>query len=280
MNYNKLFIIGFALTIVVSCKKNTLVEVVDVPANPIQVTKVKGGSGSPSEVKANDGNFKIMTLPYEYKALEPHFDATTMEIHYSKHHLGYVNNLNKGIIGKKYEFMKLNDIFKSLNLSDASVRNDAGGVYNHDLFWEILGANKGGEPKGELMEAIVRDFGSFDEFRNTFVGKSAQYFGSGWIWLVSDKVGKLKIITTANNDNPLMKGLGNSGIPLLTLDLWEHAYYLKFQNRKREYANTFFSVVNWEVVLKKYESIPNKKAKEDTTAQQEEPIKMQDTIAN
>lgn len=280
MKYNHFLISAAAITLLVSCKKSTLVEVVDVPATPITVTKTEGGVSNPADVKAIEGNFKMPPLPYAYKALEPHFDAATIEIHFSKHHLGYVNNLNKVIIGTKYEFMTMNDIIKNLNLADVDVRNNVGGAYNHNFFWEIMGPEKGGEPKGELMEAITRDFGSFEEFRNQFVSKSAQYFASGWIWLVSDKAGKLRIVTTANNDNPLFKGLGIGGVPLLTLDLWEHAYYLKFQNRKREYANTFFSVINWDVVSKKYEIIPNKGVKAENLEPAVTAPKMQDTIAN
>ena len=231
-------------------------EQVDVPATPIEVVKVKSGSSSATDVKATEGAFKMYELPYTYKALEPNFDATTIEIHYSKHHLGYVNNLNKAVIGTKYELLTINDIFKNLNLSDTEIRNNAGGFYNHNFFWGNMSANAGGEPEGDLMEAIVRDFGSFDGFRTQFTEASLKLFGSGWTWLVSDKSGKLRIVTTPNNDNPLMKNLGFSGIPLLNLDMWEHAYYLKFQNRKRDYVNTFFSVINWPEVLKKYDAFP------------------------
>ncbi|AIG29512.1 superoxide dismutase [Flavobacterium psychrophilum] len=256
MKTQQLFVIILALTVVVSCKKSTLVEQVDVPVTPLEVVKVKEGTSNATDVKAVEGAFKMYELPYTYKALEPNFDATTLEIHYSKHHLGYVNNLNKVIIGTKYETLALNDIFKNLNLSDTEIRNNAGGFYNHNLFWGNMAANAGGEPEGDLLEAIIRDFGSFDGFRTQFTEASLKVFGSGWAWLVSDKYGKLRIITTPNNDNPLMKNLGFTGIPLLNLDLWEHAYYLKFQNKKREYVNTFFSVINWNEVLKKYDAFP------------------------
>lgn len=254
MKLNQFLVIISVVTVVISCKKNTLVEVVDVPATPIETVKVEGGASKPSEVKAIEGAFEMYILPYDYKGLEPHFDATTVEIHYSKHHLGYVNNLNKAVIGTKYEVLTLNDIFKNLNLSDTEIRNNAGGYYNHNFFWGNMAANAGGEPEGDLMEAIIRDFGSFDAFRSQFTEASLKIVGSGWTWLVSDKSGKLRIVTTPNNDNPLMKNLGFSGVPLLNLDMWEHAYYLKFQNRKREYVNTFFSVVNWAEVLKKYDA--------------------------
>ncbi|WP_310555520.1 superoxide dismutase [Flavobacterium sp.] len=252
-------ILTFVLCIVFfSCKKNTLVEVVDVPSVPIEAVEVEGGSSKVSEVKANEGSFKMIGLAYEYKDLEPYFDAATTEIHYSRHHLGYVNNLNKLIIDKKYEVMSLSDIFRNLNASDTDIRNNAGGYYNHNFFWENISPKGGAEPEGDIMGAIIRDFGSFDAFRSQFVTISAQYFGSGWSWLISDKTGKLRIITTPNNDNPLMRTLNINGIPLLNLDLWEHAYYLKFQNKRREYANTFFSIINWKNVSKKYDEIPNK----------------------
>ena len=258
MKFSKLLPFFLLMIIVTSCKKNTLVEQIDVPATPIETIKVESGTSKSPEVKANEGSFEMIPLNFEYKALEPHFDAATNEIHFSKHHLGYVNNLNKAIIGTKYEIMSLGDILKNLNLSDANIRNNAGGYYNHNFFWANLTPTQNLEPTGSLKTSINRDFGSFEEFRNQFVGISSQYFGSGWCWLVSDKTGSLKIVTTANNDNPLMKGIGISGTPLLNLDLWEHAYYLKFQNKRREYANTFFSIINWENVSKKYDAIPNK----------------------
>ena len=256
MKSNQLFIITLALATVVSCKKNTLIEQIDVPATPIVVEKAKGGTSKATDVKAIEGAFEMFELPYSYNALEPHFDATTIEIYYSKHHLGYVNNLNKTVIGTKYETLALNDIFKNLNLSDTDIRNNAGGFYNHNFFMGNMSANAGGEPEGDLLEAIIRDFGSFESFRTQFTETSLKIFGSGWTWLVSDKTGKLKIVTTPNNDNPLMKNLGFSGIPILNLDMWEHAYYLKFQNKKREYVNTFFSVISWTEVQKKYDAFP------------------------
>ena len=258
MKFSKIIPFVLLTIIVISCKKNTLVELVDVPATPIETVKIESGTSKSSEVKANEGSFKMIPLTFEYKDLEPNFDAATNEIHFSRHHLGYVNNLNKAVVGTKYEIMTLGDILKNLNLSDANIRNNAGGYYNHNFFWANLTPTKNLKPSGDLKAAIDRDFGSFEGFRNQFVSISSQYFGSGWCWLVSDKTGTLKIVTTVNNDNPLMKGLGISGIPLLNLDLWEHAYYLKFQNKKREYANTFFSVINWDNVSKKYASIPNR----------------------
>jgi superoxide dismutase, Fe-Mn family len=277
MKYHKIGVFILLFIVAVSCKKNTLVEVVDVPATPIEAVKIEGGSSKVSDVVANEGSFKMIPLAYEYKDLEPNFDAATIEIHYSRHHLGYANNLNKVIVGKKYEVMSLADIFRNLNLSDTDVRNNAGGYYNHNLFWENMSPKSGGEPEGDLMGAINRDFGSFEDFRNQFVSISANYFGSGWCWLVSDKIGKLRIITTANNDNPLMKGLGINAIPLMNLDLWEHAYYLKFQNKRREYANTYFSIINWKNVSKSYNAIPNKLEIKDITPR---PVIAGDSVSN
>lgn len=253
MKSSQLFVVALALTTVVSCKKDTLVEQVDVPATPIVAIKQKGGK--PSDVKS-EGVFPIFELPYGYNALEPNFDALTTELHYSKHLLGYVNSLNKSIIGTKYETLELEPILKNLNASDAVVRNNAGGVYNHNFFLQGIGSNGGKEPEGALLESINKDFGSFDEFRSQFTEISLRFIGSGWTWLVADKSGKLKIVNTANNDNPLMKNLGITSVPILNLDLWEHAYYLKFQNRKREYVNTFFSVINWSEVQKRYDAFP------------------------
>lgn len=250
MNKKQLLFFPILASVVVSCKKDTLVEVVDVPATPIVAIEQKGGK--PSDLKAIEGAFQLYELPFDYKALEPHFDSATMELHYSKHLLPYVNALNKGIVGTKYEVLELEPILKNLNFSDADIRSNAGAVYNHNFFFESIAPKAGGEPEGELLEAINRDFGSYEEFVRKFSDVSAKLNGSGWVWLLSDKFGRLKIITTPNNDAPQMKGLGITGIPLLNLDLWEHAYYLKFQNRKREYANTFFSVVNWDKVEERY----------------------------
>jgi Fe-Mn family superoxide dismutase len=163
-----------------------------------------------------------------------------------------VNALNKVVVGTKYEVLELEPILKNLNFSDVEVRNNAGAVYNHNFFFEGIAPKAGGEPEGELLEAINRDFGSYGEFVRQFSEVSVKLNGSGWTWVLSDKYGRLRIITTPNNDAPQMKGLGIVGVPLLNLDVWEHAYYLKFQNKKREYANTFFSVVNWDKVQQRY----------------------------
>lgn len=250
MNKKQLLYTSLIVTVLVSCKKDTLVEVVDVPATPIVAIEQKGGK--PSDLKAVEGAFELYALPFDYKALEPYIDATTMELHYSKHLLPNVNALNKAVVGTKYEVMDLETILKSLNFSDKDIRNYVGTVYNHNFYFESIAAKGGGRPEGELLEAIDRDFGSFDDFVAKFADEAVKLNGSGWAWLLSDKYGRLKIVTTQNNDSPQMKGLGVIGIPLLCLDMWEHAYYLKFQNKKKEYANTFFSVVNWDKVEERY----------------------------
>lgn len=248
---NKSIWLGCLLMVAVqACKKDNLIEVVDVPATPIVAIEQKGGK--PSDLKANEGAFKLYELPFDYKALEPHFDAATMELHYSKHLLPYVNSLNKEVVGKKYEAMELVDILKNVNFSDVEVRNLAGAVYNHNFFLEGIAPKAGGEPQDELLDAINRDFGTLDDFIRQFAETAVKLQGSGWVWLQSDRYGRLRIITTPNNDTPYTKGLGITGVSLLNLDVWEHAYYLKFQNKKREYANTFFSVVNWDKVAERY----------------------------
>jgi superoxide dismutase, Fe-Mn family len=250
MNRKQVILFPIITLAAISCKKDTLQEVIDVPATPIVAVEQKGGK--PSDLKANEGAFQLYELPFGYRSLEPYFDGATMEFHYSKHLLPYVNALNKVVVGTKYEVLELEPILKNLNFSDAEVRNNAGAVYNHNFFFESIAPKAGGEPEGELLDAINRDFGSFGEFVRQFSETSVKLNGSGWTWLMSDKYGRLRIITTPNNDAPQMKGLGITGVPLLNLDVWEHAYYLKFQNKKREYANTFFSVVNWDKVEERY----------------------------
>ncbi|NBN98630.1 MAG: superoxide dismutase [Flavobacteriia bacterium] len=195
--------------------------------------------------------FELPRLAYSYSALEPHIDARTMEIHHSKHHQAYTTNLNNAIAGTALEHASIEEILK--NCSDKpAVRNNGGGYWNHNLFWEIMSPNGGGEPTGALSEAIVRDFGSFEGFKDLFSKAATTRFGSGWAWLcVTD--GKLEVCSTANQDNPLM-GEGCKGTPILGLDVWEHAYYLNYQNRRPDYINAFFNVIDWSVVLQKFHS--------------------------
>ena len=196
-------------------------------------------------------SFKLPELNYSYDALEPHIDAKTMEIHHSKHHNGYTTNLNNAIEGTEMQNQSIEEICKSKNLT-AAVRNNGGGYYNHCLFWDILSPNGGGEPKDEVAEAINSSFGSFENFKNEFAKAAATRFGSGWAWLCV-KNGALDICSTANQDNPLMLDQCG-GTPILALDVWEHAYYLNYQNRRPDYINAFFNVINWEEVNKRFKA--------------------------
>jgi Fe-Mn family superoxide dismutase len=194
-------------------------------------------------------SYQLPELPYAYDALEPHIDARTMEIHHTKHHNGYTNNLNNAIEGTDFAGMSIEDILKNCK-SNAAVRNNGGGYWNHCLFWEIMGPNGGGQPSGELADAINSAFGSFDGFKEQFSKAAATRFGSGWAWLCV-KDGSLDICSTANQDNPMMEG-ECGGTPILGLDVWEHAYYLHYQNRRPDYINAFFNVINWEKVAENY----------------------------
>ena len=190
-------------------------------------------------------SFELPKLPYNYNALEPHIDAKTMEIHHSKHHNGYTNNLNNAISNSDFKDKSIEKICSSPDLTDA-IRNNGGGYYNHCLFWRIMSPNGGGSPSGKIGEAINETFGSFEKFKDEFSKAAASRFGSGWAWLC-DCDGKLEICTTANQDNPLMEGQCG-GTPLICLDVWEHAYYLNYQNRRPDYIEAFFNVINWEEI--------------------------------
>ncbi|MEO6883316.1 MAG: superoxide dismutase [Bacteroidia bacterium] len=191
--------------------------------------------------------FELPKLPYDYKALEPYIDARTMEVHYTKHHNGYVTNLNNAIAGTDAEKLSLEEICKNISKYPVAVRNNAGGHFNHSLFWTILSPKKNGEPTGALAVAINAAFGSFNDFKTQFAAAAATRFGSGWAWLcVCD--GKLCICSTPNQDNPLMDVVEKKGTPILGLDVWEHAYYLNYQNRRPDYITAFWNIVNWEEV--------------------------------
>ena len=251
MKIQKSVLLSFIFIALFSCRqKNNLEEVIQIPEPEAQETQ--SAYGNPADVKAEKGKFKMRGLAYAYNALEPYMDARTMELHYSRHHLSYCNNLNKAIAGTDYEQWSLEDILKKSDPNNMAIRNNAGGYYNHNLYWEIMAPKAGGQPKDSLAAAINRDFGSYDAFKAQLVDASTKQFGSGWGWLVVDKTGKLVVGSTQNQDNPLMPDMPISGIPILALDVWEHAYYLKYQNKRGEYISAFFNVVNWTAVEKKY----------------------------
>jgi len=198
--------------------------------------------------------FELPALPYASNALEPHIDARTMEIHHGKHHGGYVNKLNGAVSDTDAQGKSLEDLMKNVSKYPGAVRNNGGGHYNHSLFWTILSPNGGGSPSGSLADAIDKKFGSFDKFKEEFSSAAATRFGSGWAWLIVTDSGDLEVCSTPNQDNPVMDVADCKGTPILGLDVWEHAYYLKYQNLRPEYVKAFWNVVNWEEVSKKYES--------------------------
>ncbi len=196
-------------------------------------------------------SFTLPKLDYAYNALEPHIDGRTMEIHHTKHHQGYINNLNNAIQGTELEGKSIEQILANISTAPMAVRNNGGGHYNHELFWKMLSPNGGGAPKGALLNAINEKFGSFDNFKDEFAKAAATRFGSGWAWLVKTDKG-LVITSTPNQDNPLMDIAEVKGTPILGLDVWEHAYYLHYQNRRPDYISAFFNVINWDEVASRY----------------------------
>ncbi len=195
--------------------------------------------------------FELPKLPYAVDALEPHIDKQTMEIHHGKHHNGYTNNLNNAIAGTDFEGKSIEEILEKC-MDVPAVRNNGGGFYNHSLFWSVMSPNGGGTPSGEVASAIDESFGSFEGFKDSFSKAAATRFGSGWAWLCVNKAGKLEVCSTPNQDSPMMPGVGCEGTPVLGLDVWEHAYYLKYQNLRPNYINAFFNVINWDEVTKRY----------------------------
>lgn len=197
-------------------------------------------------------SFELPNLPYAHDALEPHIDARTMEIHHGKHHAGYTAKLNAAVEGTANEGKSITDILKGLDMSNGALRNNGGGYYNHNLFWEVMAPNGGGTPNGELAAAIDKAYGSFEGFKDAFSNAAASQFGSGWAWLCVHKGGAVEVCSTPNQDNPLMPGVSCEGTPILGLDVWEHAYYLNYQNRRPDYINAFFNVINWDKVSELY----------------------------
>ena len=196
-------------------------------------------------------SFQLPDLPYNFDALEPHIDSKTMQIHHGKHHAGYTSKLNSAIEGTNLNGKTIEAILKGLDMSNSALRNNGGGYFNHCLFWEIMGPNCGGLPSGRISAAINDAFGSYDDFKSSFSSAAGTRFGSGWAWLCTDAQGNLEVCSTANQDNPLMPGeCGKT--PILGLDVWEHAYYLNYQNRRPDYVSAFFEVINWDKVSEKY----------------------------
>ena len=196
--------------------------------------------------------FELPKLNYAYDALEPNIDARTMEIHHSKHHNGYTTKLNAAIAGTALENESIESILSSLDMSNSAVRNNGGGFYNHSLFWDVISPVDKGELSGELKDAIMDTYGSFENFKDAFSKAAATQFGSGWAWLCVHKGGKVEVCATPNQDNPLMPGVSCGGTPILGIDVWEHAYYLNYQNRRPDYINAFFNVINWNEVAKRF----------------------------
>lgn len=210
----------------------------------------KGGT-----TMTQSGKHVLAPLPYAHDALEPYIDKMTMEIHHGKHHQAYVNNLNNAIEGTEMQGMTLEEIFKNMSKYPMAVRNNGGGHWNHDLFWQIMSPNGGGKPSGDLLTAIEKRFESFDNFKDKFSTAGATRFGSGWAWLIVDANGELQVTSTPNQDNPLMDVADVKGTPILGVDVWEHAYYLKYQNRRPEYLSNFWNVVNWDEVSRRYKEL-------------------------
>ncbi|MBL29649.1 MAG: superoxide dismutase [Flavobacteriaceae bacterium] len=198
-------------------------------------------------------SFTLPSLPYSNDALTPHIDSKTMEIHHGKHHAGYTTKLNAAIEGTELENQSIEDILKNLDMNNSALRNNGGGYYNHCLFWESMSPNGGGLPSGKISDVINSNFESYNSFKTAFSDSAANRFGSGWAWLCVHKGGNLELCSSANQDNPLMPGIGCGGHPILGLDVWEHAYYLNYQNRRPDYINAFFELINWTNVNKLYD---------------------------
>lgn len=196
--------------------------------------------------------FQLPDLPYAFDALEPHIDARTMQIHHDKHHAGYTSKLNDAISDTPLESKSIEEILKGLDMNNAPIRNNGGGFYNHSLFWKVMTPNGGGTPSGDLADAVNSAFGSYDNFREKFSAAAGSRFGSGWAWLCVHPGGRLEICDTPNQDNPLMPNTGCGGKPILSLDVWEHAYYLKYQNKRPDYIAAFYNVINWQEVADRF----------------------------
>ncbi|WP_291098104.1 MULTISPECIES: superoxide dismutase [unclassified Flavobacterium] len=242
--------------VLLSCNNKKLTEVVEVP---LPIAQEKIAIGHPDDVKANEGAFQLEKLPYSYDALAPNISALTMETHYSKHYLTYTNNLNKALAGTDLENLTIEEVLAKLDPNDAEIRNNAGGYYNHSLYFKCMAPKAGEAVKDSLTSAITEKFGSFDNFKTAFKDEATKQFGSAWVWLIVDKSGNLQITSTQNQDNPLMRNAVVPGTPILALDLWEHAYYLGYQYKRKNYVDAFFDVINWKKVGENYEAALRRK---------------------
>jgi Fe-Mn family superoxide dismutase len=239
------------IVIIVACSKKKLTEVVEVP---LPTVNEKVAIGDPDDVSADAGPFELTKLKFSYEALLPYVDAMTMDIHYAKHYLSFTNNLNKIVDDTEMEDLTIEEILAKAIPDSTRLRNNAGGYYNHTLFFESIGPKSGGKPKDTLAQAIIKDFGTFENFKTQFKTVAYQQLGSGWAWLIVDKSGHLQVTSTSNQDNPLLPKATVSGIPILALDLWEHAYFLQYQFKKKNYIDSFFTIINWSKVSEKYEA--------------------------
>lgn len=241
------------ISVLVSCNEKKMTEVVEVPLPTVQ-EKIK--IGNPNDIKADEGSFQMEKIAFGYDALTPELSALTLESHY-KNYLYYTNTLNKAVLGTKFENLTIEDLLKTLDINDPVIRNNAGGYYNHSLYFKTISPKAGGEPKDTLASSINKDFGSFSNFKTLFKETATKQFGSGWVWLVVDKTGVLQLTTTQDQDNPLMTYApvaGFHGTPILGIDLWEHAYFLDYQYKKKSYVDAFFNIVNWEKVNENYKA--------------------------
>lgn len=237
-------------TFMVGCNDDKKLQEVQIPDAPMQEEKATTDFGNPADVKA-EGKFQMQGLKYAYNDLEAAIDPQTVAIHYGKHHLGYANNLNKAIAGSDLENKSIEEILTNLDVNNAALRNNAGGYYNHNLYWDIL-AKTPGQASEALTKAINENFGSVDALITQLKDAGAKQFGSGWSWLVVTKDGKLAVTATANQDNPLMPNAAIKGTPILGIDVWEHAYYLNYQNKRADYLDKIFTVLDWKVVSENY----------------------------
>lgn len=246
MKRNILLLTAVTSFLLFSCKNKEEMTEVQVPSATAKDSIP--AKGDPKSVVANQGAFQMKGLSYGYNDLEPYMDGQTVETHYGKHHLGYCNKLNDAVKGTPLETMSIEEVLKGIDLKNSTLRNNAGGYYNHNIFWEIIGPKAGGRPTGKVAEMINKDFGTFDAFKTQFTDAAKGLFGSGWVWLVYQNDGTLKITTSINQDNPLMPNAEVKGYPLMNIDVWEHAYYLKYKNERPKYIENFWQIVDWNKV--------------------------------